>query len=102
MMYTALSNNQYRVTFRLYCDCPGFTLSCRNGVCNATATVTAPLVLQGNAVPATPLCLSNPATCANPAGTFPLFEFANYEATVTLPPRPMDDKHQPKQPPRHR
>ena len=91
MTYTALGNNQYRVKFRLYRDCSGITasgfmLSARNGGCSAPATVTAPLVLQGAIVPATPLCPSNPATCANPSGAFPLYDFANYEATVTLPP----------------
>jgi len=91
MTYTSLGNNQYRVKFRLYRDCSGitasgFTLSCRNGGCNAPVTVSAPLVQQGNIVAATPLCPSNPATCASPSGSYPLYDFANYEATVTLPP----------------
>jgi len=91
MTYTSLGNNQYRVKFRLYRDCSGitasgFTLSCRNGGCNAPVTVSAPLVQQGNVVPASPLCASNPATCANPNAAFPLFDFTSYEATVTLPP----------------
>ena len=91
MTYTSLGNNQYRVKFRLYRDCSGitalpFTLECRNGGCNASATVSAPLVQQGVSVSATPLCPSTPGTCANPSSLYPLFDFTNYEATVTLPP----------------
>lgn len=91
MTYTSLGNNQYRVKFRLYRDCSGisasgFTLSCRNGGCNATSTVSAPLVQLGAPVAATPLCPSTPGTCASPSGIYPLYDFANYEATVTLPP----------------
>ena len=91
MTYTSLGNNQYRVKFRLYRDCSGitaspFTLSCRNGGCNATATVSAPLVQQGIPLAATPLCPSTPNSCANPSSLYPLYDFTNYEATVTLPP----------------
>ena len=91
MTYTSLGNNQYRVKFRLYRDCTGiqpgaFTLECRNGGCNASATVTAPLVRQGAVVAATPLCPGTPGTCANPSSLYPLYDFTNYEATVTLPP----------------
>ncbi|MBU6119992.1 gliding motility-associated C-terminal domain-containing protein [Hymenobacter siberiensis] len=91
MTYTSLGNNQYRVKFRLYRDCSGitaspFTLSCRNGGCNATATVSAPLVQQGVPLAATPLCPSTPNSCANPSSLYPLYDFTNYEATVTLPP----------------
>ncbi|UOQ97644.1 hypothetical protein MUN81_20735 [Hymenobacter sp. 5317J-9] len=91
--YVSLGNNQYRVKFRLYRDCSGlvpgpndFLLSCRNGGCNATATVTAQLVQQGPAETATPFCTALSAgPCQGPAG------LANYDvylcvATVTLPP----------------
>ncbi|MGY3091396.1 gliding motility-associated-like protein [Hymenobacter sp. UYAg731] len=91
MTYTSLGNNQYRVKFRLYRDCSGidalpFTLECRNGGCNASATVTAPLVQQGVPVSATPLCPSTPGSCASPSSLYPLYDFTNYEATVTLTP----------------
>ncbi|MBH8560031.1 gliding motility-associated C-terminal domain-containing protein [Hymenobacter negativus] len=91
MTYTSLGNNQYRVKFRLYRDCSGiqaspFVLECRNGGCNASATVTAPLVQQGNTLAATPLCPSTPGSCASPSSLYPLYDFTNYEATVTLPP----------------
>jgi gliding motility-associated-like protein len=91
MTYTSLGGNQYRVKFRLYRDCTGipaspFTLECRNGGCNATATVTAPLVQQGATVSATPLCPSTPGTCQNPSSLYPLYDFTTYEATVTLAP----------------
>ncbi|MDB5268678.1 MAG: gliding motility-associated C-terminal protein [Hymenobacter sp.] len=91
MTYTSLGNNQYRVKFRLYRDCSGiqasaFTLACRNGGCNATATVSAPLVQQGPTIAATPLGPNTPGTCASPSALYPLYDFTNYEATVTLPP----------------
>ena len=91
MTYTSLGSNQYRVRFRLYRDCSGidpsaFTLECRNGGCNASATVSAPLVQQGAIVAATPLCPSTPGTCANPSSIYPLYDFRTFEATVTLPP----------------
>ncbi|MFC6221757.1 T9SS type A sorting domain-containing protein [Hymenobacter artigasi] len=91
MTYTALGNNQYRVKFRLYRDCSGiqpspFTLSCRNGGCNATATVSAPFVQQGPTISANPLGPNTPGTCANPSALYPLYDFTTYEATVTLPP----------------
>ena len=91
MTYTSLGANRYRVKFRLYRDCSGipasgFTLECRNGGCTATATVTAALVQQGATISATPLCPSTPGTCANPSSIYPLYDFTNYEATVTLPP----------------
>ena len=89
MTYTSLGNNQYRVKFRLYRDCSGiqasgFTLECRNGGCNAVATVTAPLVQQGLTIVANPLGPNTPGTCANPSAIYPLYDFTNYEATVTL------------------
>jgi hypothetical protein len=91
MTYTALSNNQYRVKFRLYRDCSGiqaapFVLECRNGGCNASATVTAPLVQQGPTIAATPLGPNTPGSCASPSSLYPLYDFTTYEATVTLPP----------------
>ncbi|MBH8559228.1 T9SS type A sorting domain-containing protein [Hymenobacter negativus] len=91
MTYTSLGNNQYRVKFRLYRDCSGiqaspFVLECRNGGCNATATVTAPLVQQGPTVTANPLGPNTPGTCASPSALYPLYDFTTYEATVTLPP----------------
>ena len=91
MTYTSLGNNQYQVKFRLYRDCSGilasaFTLECRNGGCNASATVTAPLVQQGPSVAASPLGPNTPGTCANPSSIFPLYDFTTYVATVTLPP----------------
>ena len=91
MTYTSLGNNQYRVKFRLYRDCSGipasgFTLECRNGGCNSPATVSAPLVLQGAPVAATPLCPGVPNSCSNPSSLYPLYDFANYQADVTLSP----------------
>ncbi len=91
MTYTSLGANQYRVKFRLYRDCSGitaspFTLEARNGGCSSPASLSVPLVAQGAPIAATPLCPSNTATCSNPTGAYPLFDFANYEATVTLPP----------------
>jgi hypothetical protein len=91
MTYTALGGNQYRVNFRLYRDCSGiqasaFVLECRNGGCNATATITAPLVQQGPSVAATPLGPNTPGTCQNPSALYPLYDFTTYAATVTLAP----------------
>ncbi|MCI1188204.1 gliding motility-associated C-terminal domain-containing protein [Hymenobacter sp. DH14] len=92
MTYTSLGGNQYRVRFRLYRDCSGaptpdsFDLICRNGGCNAPASVTADLLPVGQTIAATPLCPTNPTTCSNPSGTYPLYDFTNYEATVTLAP----------------
>ena len=91
MTYTTLGNNQYRVKFRLYRDCSGiqpspFTLSCRNGGCNATATVSASFVQQGPTIVANPLGPNTPGTCANPSALYPLYDFTAYEANVTLPP----------------
>ncbi|GAA4037523.1 hypothetical protein GCM10022409_23240 [Hymenobacter glaciei] len=92
MTYTSLGGNQYKVRFRLYRDCSGagtptsFDLECRNGGCNAPASVTASLMPVGQTIAATPLCPTNPTTCSNPSGTYPLYDFTNYEATVTLPP----------------
>ena len=91
MTYTALGNNQYRVNFRVYNDCagittPGYTLECRNGGCNATATVTAALVAQGSPVIPLPLCPGTPGSCASPSSVYSLYNFTTYQATVTLPP----------------
>ena len=91
MTYTSLGGNQYRVKFRLYRDCSGipasaFILECRNGGCNATATVMAPLVQQGPTVAATPLGPNTPGTCQNPSALYPLYDFTTYQADVTLPP----------------
>jgi hypothetical protein len=91
MTYTALGNNQYRVNLRVYNDCagittPGYTLECRNGGCNATATVTAALVPQGSPVIPLPLCPGTPGTCASPSSVYSLYNFTTYQATVTLPP----------------
>ena len=91
MTYSSLGGNQYRVRFRFYRDCSGiqpgtFKLECRNGGCNAPASVTADLQPVGLTIAATPLCPSNPSTCANPTSGYPLYDFTNYEATVTLPP----------------
>ncbi|GAB3738359.1 hypothetical protein GCM10027594_18910 [Hymenobacter agri] len=91
MTYTSLGGNQYKVRFRLYRDCSGipaspFTLECRNGGCNAPASVTAPLVQLGATVSATPLCPSTPGSCQNPSSIYPLYDFTTYEATVALPP----------------
>ena len=92
MTYTSLGGNQYKVRFRLYRDCSGvdtptsFDLECRNGGCNTTASVTATLLPVGQTIAATPLCPTNPTTCSNPSGTYPLYDFTNYEATVTLAP----------------
>ncbi|MDQ2771532.1 MAG: gliding motility-associated C-terminal domain-containing protein [Bacteroidota bacterium] len=91
MTYTALGGNQYRVKFRLYRDCSGiqasgFDLECRNGGCNATASVTAPLTQLGAPVSATPLCPGTPGTCQNPSSLYPLYDFTTYQADVTLPP----------------
>ena len=92
MTYTALGGNQYRVNFRLYRDCSGastpssFDLECRNGGCNAAATVTAMLLPQGPSVAATPLGPNTPGSCQSPSTIFPLYDFTTYAATVTLPP----------------
>ena len=91
MTYTSLGGDRYRVKFRLYRDCSGiqaasFNLECRDGGCNAPAAITATLLQQGQTIAATPLCPTNPTTCSNPSGTYPLYDFANYEATVTLVP----------------
>ena len=91
MTYTSLGANRYRVKFRLYRDCSGipasaFTLECRNGGCNATASVTAPLVQLGATVSATPLCPGTPGTCQNPSSIYPLYDFTTYQADVMLPP----------------
>ena len=91
MTYTALGGNQYKVRFRLYRDCSGipaqpFLLECRNGGCNAPATLMVPLVQVGATVSATPLCPSTPGTCQNPSSIYPLYDFTTYEATVGLNP----------------
>ena len=91
MTYAALGGNQYRVKFRLYRDCSGipaspFTLECRNGGCNASATVTAPLVQQGPTVAASPLGPNTPGSCQSPSSLYPLYDFTTYQADVTLPP----------------
>ncbi|GAB3727399.1 hypothetical protein GCM10027594_09380 [Hymenobacter agri] len=91
MTYIALGNNQYKVSFRLYRDCSGiqaspFTLECRNGGCNAAASITAQLVQQGATVAATPLGPNTPGSCQNPSALYPLYDFTTYAATVTLPP----------------
>ena len=92
MTYTALGGNQYRVNFRLYRDCSGvttpvsFDLVCRNGGCNALASVTATLLPQGPSVAASPLGPNTPGSCQNPSAVFPLYDFTTYAATVTLPP----------------
>ena len=91
MTYVSLGNNQYRVKFRLYRDCTGITpstfiLSCRNGGCNATATVTAPLVQQGAVESGNPFCTAvSSGPCQGPTG-LPNYDVYNYLATVTLPP----------------
>jgi hypothetical protein len=93
MTYTSLGNNQYRVKFRLYRDCSGitpgagdFTLSCRNGGCNATATVSAPLVQQGAVEAGNPFCSAVSAgPCQGPTG-LPNYDVYNFQATVILPP----------------
>ena len=91
MTYVSLGNNQYRVKFRLYRDCTGitpsaFTLECRNGGCNATATVTAPLVQQGAVESGNPFCAAvSSGPCQGPTG-LPNYDVYNYLATVTLPP----------------
>ena len=93
MTYNSLGGNQYRVKFRLYRDCSGlvstplsFPLECHTGGCNNPASVIATLVQQGPTIAATPLCPTNPTTCGNPSGNYPLYDFTNYEATVTLTP----------------
>ncbi|GAB2856579.1 hypothetical protein GCM10027044_15460 [Hymenobacter ruber] len=91
MTYTALSSNQYRVNLRVYNECsgilnPAYTLECRNGGCNATATVTAALVPQANPVIPLPLCPSTPGSCGTPSLVYSFYSFTNYQATVTLPP----------------
>ncbi len=91
MTYTALGGNQYRVRFRLYRDCSGipanpFMLECRNGGCNAPASISVPLAQVGATVSATPLCPSTPGTCQNPSSIYPLYDFTTYEATVALVP----------------
>ncbi|MBJ6111056.1 gliding motility-associated C-terminal domain-containing protein [Hymenobacter sp. BT523] len=93
MTYVSLGNNQYRVKFRLYRDCTGITpsandflLSCRNGGCNATATVTAQFVQQGAVEAGNPFCAAVSAgPCQGPAG-LPNYDVYNYLATVTLTP----------------
>ena len=90
MTYVALGNNQYRVSFRLYRDCSGipasgFTLACRNGGCNATASVSAPLMQQGPTVAASPLGPNTPGTCQNPSALYPLYDFTTYAATGCRP-----------------
>ncbi|MBH8559227.1 T9SS type A sorting domain-containing protein [Hymenobacter negativus] len=91
MTYTALGNNQYRVNLRVYNECSGipnptYTLECRNGGCNATATVTATLVAQGSPVIPLPLCPGTPGSCASPSSVYSLYNFTTYQATVTLLP----------------
>ncbi|MDO7848415.1 T9SS type A sorting domain-containing protein [Hymenobacter sp. M29] len=91
LTYVSLGNNQYRVKFRLYRDCSGivplpFTLECRNGGCNATATLTAPLVQQGAVEMGNPFCAAVSAgPCQGPAG-LPNYDRYTYQATVTLAP----------------
>ncbi|MDB5268679.1 MAG: C-terminal target protein [Hymenobacter sp.] len=91
MMYTALGNNQYRVSLRVYNECSGipnptYTLECRNGGCNATATVTAALVPQGSPVIPLPLCPSTVGSCSSNTSIYSLYNFTTYQATVTLLP----------------
>ncbi|MDO7854460.1 gliding motility-associated C-terminal domain-containing protein [Hymenobacter convexus] len=91
MTYVSLGNNQYRVKFRLYRDCSGITpsqfdLSCKNGGCSATASVTTPFVQQGAVEAGNPFCAAVSAgPCQGPAG-LPNYDVYNYLATVTLPP----------------
>lgn len=91
LTYTSLGNNQYRVKFRLYRDCSGivpspFTLECRDGGCNATATLTAPLVQQGAVETGNPFCAAvSSGPCQGPAG-LPNYDRYTYQATVALPP----------------
>lgn len=89
LTYASLGNNRYRVTLHIYRDCSGilpspFTLECRSGGCNTTATVTAPFVQVGAATAGTQYCATLTGICT---GTGPTnSEAYTYTADVTLPP----------------
>ncbi|RSK37141.1 gliding motility-associated C-terminal domain-containing protein [Hymenobacter metallilatus] len=92
LTYTALGNNQYRISCRFFRDCSGIaapttlSLSVKNGSCSAAAT-TYTLNQVGALENGSPYCASvpgGPTQCTSTGRTN--FQTAKYETTITLPP----------------